>query len=145
MLHRLLHAIVETGPGHGPMCRAKVNLLDAYMLIRLHLDDLPKPAFFVPPHPSNPEPIIDLHLSLPMGFVESAPYFCASTKTTANLINHSWGLATSPPPAAQTVHMCDIFVIVDFQSSVIEGCAECFQDKHVVFVVRFSLLCDFCK
>jgi hypothetical protein len=32
-----------------------------------------------------------------MGFVESAPYFCSATETAADLINHSWGLASLAP------------------------------------------------
>ena len=96
-LHRLLHAIVDADPLHGPVHMAKVDLSDAYMRIRLNLADLPKLAFVVPPHPSDPEPIIGFHLSLPMGFIESAPFFCASTETAADLINHSWGLADLAP------------------------------------------------
>jgi hypothetical protein len=96
-LHRLLHAIVDTDPLHGPVHMAKVNLSDAYMCIRLNLANLPKLASVMPPHPSNPEPIVGFHLSLPMGFIEPAPFFCASTETAADLINHSWGLADLAP------------------------------------------------
>ncbi len=97
-LHRLLHAIVDADPGHGPVHMAKVDLSDAYMRVWLRIVDLPKLAFVFPPHPSDPEPLIGFHLSLPMGFVESAPYFCASTKTVADLINNSWRLADLAPP-----------------------------------------------
>jgi hypothetical protein len=96
-LHRLLHAIVDADPTHGPVHMAKVDLSDAYMRIWLRLADLPKLAFVVPPHPSNPEPLVGFHLSLPMGFVESALYFCASTETAADLISHFWGLADLAP------------------------------------------------
>jgi hypothetical protein len=65
-LHRLLHAIVDADTSHVPVHMAKVDLSDAYMRIRLHLAGLPKLAFVVPPHPSDPEPIIGFHLSLPM-------------------------------------------------------------------------------
>jgi hypothetical protein len=96
-LHRLLHAIVDADPRHGPVHMAKVDLSDAYMRIWLDIADLPKLAFVVPPHPSDPEPLIGFHLSLPMGYIESAPFFCASTETAADLINHSWGLADLAP------------------------------------------------
>jgi hypothetical protein len=96
-LHRLLHAIVDADPGHGPVRMAKVDLSDAYRRIWLRLADLPKLAFVVPPHPSDPEPLIGFHLSLPMGFVESTPYFCSSTETAADLVNHSWGIADQAP------------------------------------------------
>jgi hypothetical protein len=96
-LHRLLHAIVDADPGHGPVHMAKIDLSDAYMRIWLSIANLPKLAFVVPPHASDPEPLIGFHLSLPMGFVESAPYFCASTETAADLINSSWAFANLAP------------------------------------------------
>jgi hypothetical protein len=48
-------------------------------------------------HPSDPEPLIGFHLSLPMGFVKSAPFFCATTETMANLSNHLWGMVDLAP------------------------------------------------
>ncbi len=64
-LHRLLHAIVDADPGHGPVHMAKIDLSDAYMRIWLSLDDLPKLAFVVPPHPSDTEPVSHSHLTPP--------------------------------------------------------------------------------
>jgi hypothetical protein len=32
-----------------------------------------------------------------MGYIKSAPYFCASTETIADLMNHSWALADLAP------------------------------------------------
>jgi hypothetical protein len=103
-LHRLLHAIVDADPRHGPVHMAKIDLSDAYMGIWLRLQDLPKLAFVIPPHPSDPEPLIGFHLSLPMGFVESAPFFSASTETAADLINNSWPMANLAP-----AHMLERF------------------------------------
>jgi hypothetical protein len=95
--HRLLHVIVDVNPRQGLVHMAKIDLSDAYMRIWLRLQDLPKLAFVIPPHPSDPEPLIGFHLSLPMGFVESAPFFCASTEIAADLINNSWPLAKLAP------------------------------------------------
>jgi hypothetical protein len=97
-LHRLLHAIVNADPSHGPVHMAKVDLSDAYMRVRLLIADLPRLAFVVPPHSSSPEPMIGSHLSLPMGYIESAPFSCSATETAADLINNSWGVATLVPP-----------------------------------------------
>jgi hypothetical protein len=72
---------------------AKVHLPDAYMRMWLRLAGLPKLAFVVPPHPSDPEPLIGFHVSLLMGLVEFAPYFCSYTETAADLINNSRGVA----------------------------------------------------
>jgi hypothetical protein len=90
-LHHLLHVIVDVGPSHGLVHMAKIDFSDVYMWIWLSLANLPKLAFIVLPHPSDPELLIGFHLLLPMGFIKSAPFFCTSTKTAANLINHSWG------------------------------------------------------
>jgi hypothetical protein len=49
-LHRLLYAIVDADPSHGLVHMAKVDLLGAYMRVRLLLADLPQLAFVVPPH-----------------------------------------------------------------------------------------------
>jgi hypothetical protein len=76
---------------------AKIDLSDAYMHIWLAIADLPKLAFIIPPHASDPEPLIGFHLLLPMGYIESAPFFCALTETVADLINHSWALAGLAP------------------------------------------------
>jgi hypothetical protein len=87
--HLLLYVIVDADPGQGPIHKAKIDLFDAYVRIRLQLADLPKLAFIVPPHPGNLEPIIGFHLLLPMRFFESAPYFCASMETaTGNVFQH---------------------------------------------------------
>jgi hypothetical protein len=71
-LHRLLHAIVDADPAHGLVQMAKVDLSDAYMRIWLNLKDLTKLAFMIPPHCTNPEPLIGFHLALPMDFVKLA-------------------------------------------------------------------------
>jgi hypothetical protein len=78
-LHRLLHAIVDANPGHGSAHMAKGDLSNAYMRIWLRIAAPPKLAFVVPPHPIDPKPLIGFHLSLPMGFVKSAPYYRFST------------------------------------------------------------------
>ena len=43
--------------------------------------------FSVPLHATNLEPLINFHLSLPMGYVKNSPYFHCSSETVTNLYN----------------------------------------------------------
>ena len=86
-LPRILRRIAEANPALGPVFMAKTDLSDAYMRVWLNIIDVPKLAFEIPPIPSDPEPLIGFHLSLPMGYLESATYFCAVSKTVADLAN----------------------------------------------------------
>ena len=104
----ILCHIANADPRLGPVYMAKTDLSDAYMRVWIKLKDVPKLAFAIPPIPTNPEPLIGFHLSLPMGYIESAPYFCAASKTVADLPNHREDrdaphrletLANTKPPA----------------------------------------------
>lgn len=86
-LPRILQRIDEANPELGPVFMAKTDLSDAYMRVWLNIVDVPKLAFAIPPIPSDPEPLIGFHLSLPMGYLESATYFCAVSETVADLAN----------------------------------------------------------
>eukprot|EP00957_Ditylum_brightwellii_P189603 14432550-Ditylum_brightwellii.AAC.1 len=74
-LHRLLRRIVLADPAFGPVHIAKVDLADAYMRVWIRLEDVPALAFIVLPHPGNTETLVGFHLSVPMGYIESAPLF----------------------------------------------------------------------
>ena len=51
------------------------------------MEDVPFVAFFIPKeNPSNTQLAV-FHLSLPMGYVDNAPYFCMAMETVANLAN----------------------------------------------------------
>lgn len=51
------------------------------------MEYLPRLAFVVPLHVADAKQLIDFHLLLPMGYDNSAAYFCCATKTVANLAN----------------------------------------------------------
>ena len=63
----------------------------------------------MPSHPADNEPLIGMHLSLPMGFGPSCTFFEAVTETIVDIVNNSWfdiprviphslsALADSPP------------------------------------------------
>eukprot|EP00957_Ditylum_brightwellii_P034013 2575933-Ditylum_brightwellii.AAC.1 len=54
---------------------------------------------FVVPSAAGEEPLIGFHLALPMGYIESAAFFCCTTKTIADITNTAWH-----SPAAHTPH-----------------------------------------
>ena len=68
---------------------SKTNLSDAYMQVWVRIEDVPKLAFVIPPAPGNPNVLIGFHLSCPMGYLESAPLFCSTTKTIADFANNN--------------------------------------------------------
>jgi hypothetical protein len=74
-LHGLLHAIVDANPGHGPVQMAKIDLWDASIRIWLAIADLPKLALVIPPHTSNPEPLIGFHPFVTDGLHQISPLF----------------------------------------------------------------------
>ena len=85
-LQRLLQRLAYCNPTHGPPLLAKLDLADGYYRIPL----TPQAALelaVVLPSDGLQEPLIGLPLSLPMGWAESPPYFCAFTETCADLSN----------------------------------------------------------
>lgn len=88
-LHRILQAIVDANPVHGPVHLLKVDIADGFYRIWLNLSGILKLAVLLPPLHST-EPLLALPLVLPMGWTESPPYFCyfcAATETVANITN----------------------------------------------------------
>ena len=51
------------------------------MRIWVRLEDIPSVAFLVPKATPDEEQLVGFHLSIPMGYVESAAFFCATTET----------------------------------------------------------------
>eukprot|EP00957_Ditylum_brightwellii_P066258 5028563-Ditylum_brightwellii.AAC.1 len=69
---------------------AKVDLSNAYMQVWIWLEEILVLAFIIPPHSADAEPLIGFHLSAPMGYIESMPLFCSTTKTVSGIANASW-------------------------------------------------------
>ena len=101
--HRIVRTIVTADPTLGPVFISKTDLADAYMRVWVDIVDIPKLAFAIPPLPGDPDQLIGFHLSLPMGYVESASYFCSATETVADLTNHGTKLVT-PHPLEDIAH-----------------------------------------
>ena len=71
----LLGQILSTDPLYGPFFLSKVVLSNAYMRVWVHLEELPRFAFIASLHPLDSDPLIGFHLSLTMGFMDSALFF----------------------------------------------------------------------
>ena len=57
------------------------------MKLWVGMEDVPSVAFLVPKkNPSNTQLVV-FHISLSMGYVDNAPYFCMATETVADLAN----------------------------------------------------------
>jgi hypothetical protein len=83
-LSQILYKIVNTDPQHGPVYMIKVDVPDGFYCI--HVAPHHIPAF--PPAPDG-TPLVVFPLVLPMGWVESPPYFCMATETIADIANHN--------------------------------------------------------
>jgi hypothetical protein len=65
----------------------KVDLADGFCHVWLMPDSIPQLAVTFPKYKGK-EQLVGLPLTLPMGWKESIPYFCAATETVADITNH---------------------------------------------------------
>lgn len=85
-LQRLLRRIRHANPRFGPVYMSKIDISDGFYRIQLGADDALALAVLLPSSEGEP-PLVAIPLSLPMGWVESPPTFCAATETAADLAN----------------------------------------------------------
>lgn len=85
-LQRILKTIVEADPRYGPVYLSKIDIADGFYRVWLRVADIPKLGVVLPMTPGQP-PIIAFPLTLPMGWVESPPYFTVLTETACDLAN----------------------------------------------------------
>ena len=86
-LQRILKQVLTADPHLRPVYLSKVDLVDAYMRSWVRMEDVPFFAFLVPKKNTRDIKLVGLHLSLTMGSIDSAPYFCMTTETVADLAN----------------------------------------------------------
>lgn len=85
-LRRILQSAFEANPAHGVVKTYKIDLSDGFYRIRLASSGIAKLGVVLPPIGKIQRPIA-FPLVLPMGWVESPPFFCAFTETAADLAN----------------------------------------------------------
>lgn len=96
-LQRLLQRILMANAIHGPVYISKIDIADGFYRIQLAPYSSPNLAVLLPQHP-NEEPMVAFPLVLPMGWVNSPPYFSAVTETGADLMNHRLQRTRVEPP-----------------------------------------------
>jgi hypothetical protein len=64
----------------------KIDVADGFYRVDLEAATAPTLAVILPQKEAEP-PVVAIPLSLPMGWVESPPYFCAASETIADLAN----------------------------------------------------------
>ena len=85
-LQRVLTNIVHANPRYGPPKLAKIDIADGFYRVWLRIRDIPKLGVLLPRSGDGPE-LVAFPLALPMGWVESPPYFTAVTETACDLAN----------------------------------------------------------
>ena len=85
-LPRLLSRLVHANPRFGPAKLAKIDIADGFYRVGLRAADIPKLGVILPHSPSG-TPLVAFPLALPMGWVESPPYFTTLTETACDLAN----------------------------------------------------------
>ena len=65
---------------------AKIDIADGFYRVWIQIGDVPKLGVALPTSPGA-EPLVAFPLALPMGWVESPPYFTALTETACDLAN----------------------------------------------------------
>ena len=97
-LYRVIDCILTAPPKIGPTFLNKVDLADAYMRIWVRLEDIPSVAFLVPKATPHEEQLVGFHLLIPMGYVESAAFFCVATKTVKDRALDTLSRRHTAPP-----------------------------------------------
>ena len=76
-------------PRLGTVCLSKLDLAEVYMRLWVRMEDVPSVTFLTRKKNPNDQQLVGFHLSLPMGYVNSAPYFCMDTDTVGALVNEA--------------------------------------------------------
>ena len=71
----------------GPVYISKVDLADEYMRLWVRMEDVPSVAFIIQKKNPSDLQLVEFHISLPMGYVDSAPYFYMATEVLTDLAN----------------------------------------------------------
>ena len=85
---RVITRVVQADPRYGPVYLSKIDIADGFYWVWLQLADIPKLGVVLPTSLGEPH-LIAFSLTLPMGWVESPPYFTVLTETACDLANTS--------------------------------------------------------
>ncbi len=95
-LQRVLGAILDAPPEHGPCYLIKIDLSDGFYRVPVRSEDVPTLGVVLPSEQPTENPWIAFPLVLPMGWRESPPHFTSLTETITDLANQ-WIDVWDPP------------------------------------------------
>ena len=135
-LPRLLQKIWEADPAEGRVLLSKWDVSDAFHRCPLRPADVGAFAYVVPPLPGDATTYLCVDLVLPMGWVNSPPFFCAASETAADLANvylhdgtttfveyapTKGAYSTSPSPTASAKRLQAVEVYMDDLMGATQG------------------------
>ena len=88
-LQRILKQVLTVDPHLGPIYLRNLYFADAYMGLWVRMEDVPFVAFLIPKKNPSDTQLVQFQLSLPMGYIDIAPYFCMVTETVTDLTNNA--------------------------------------------------------
>lgn len=103
-LQRVLAKIVHADPRYGPVHLSKIDIADGFYRVWLQWADIPKLGVALPTSAGRPMLVAFPLLALPMGWVESPPYFTSLTETACDLANMSLCTSEHNTLEHSTVH-----------------------------------------
>ncbi|MGH7974557.1 MAG: hypothetical protein ACREBR_03440 [bacterium] len=95
-LQRMLQKIHGADTRRGPVHLMKLDLSDGFYRVDLNADDVLALGVALPKL-NDEEPLVAFPLVLPMGWLDSPPYFSAVTETIADVTNMRLRQGISPP------------------------------------------------
>jgi hypothetical protein len=87
-LPRLLQRLSIVILGMARHCLPRFNLGDGYYRVPLAPHVALQLAVVIPNDIATAPPLIAIPLTLPMGWAQSPPFFCAFTETITDMVNH---------------------------------------------------------
>ena len=131
-LHRVLRSIVDADVRYGPVYPSKIDNADGFFRFWLRVADIPKLGVVLLTTPGQP-PLIAFPLTLPMGWVESPPYyFTVLTETVCDLANDKLRSRSGPPSWRDAPHRLEAVAATpppDLPTSALTGKATPLHER----------------
>ncbi|KAG7360528.1 hypothetical protein IV203_035627 [Nitzschia inconspicua] len=106
VIPRILHHMA-TAPPNTPLFLTKIDIKDGYWRMRVCEDGKWNFAYTLPRSDPKHELIVVLCLTLPTGWVDSPPFFCAVTETARDIM-HAYEALPDLPPHPLEHHMLNL-------------------------------------
>ena len=85
----ILKQVLTADPRLGTLYLSKVDLADTYMRLWARMEDVQSVAFLIPKKTPRDTHLVGFHLSIPMGYIDNAPYYCMAMETLTNIANEA--------------------------------------------------------